>query len=82
MKNNSVEKVLAPFVIGAAHQAHDVAASVEIEGAGLAHEFHSRFAGELIAFAAIAWMTAGDKILPGGSATARTGHYVVEGQLA
>ena len=36
------------------HQAHNVAASVEIEGAGFAGRLHVGFVGKLIAFAAIA----------------------------
>ena len=67
---------------GAAHQAHDVAAGMEIEGAGLAHEFHSGFAGKLVALAAIARVAAGDEIFPCRRASARTRDHVVEGEFA
>ncbi len=48
-----------------AHQTHDVAAGVEIETSGFARWPHIGFVWKLVAFAAIAGMTAGDQILPG-----------------
>ena len=59
-----IEQVFSPLIVRAAHQAHDVAAGVEIEGAGLAHESHIRFVRQLIALAAIARMAAGHKVFP------------------
>jgi len=82
MLNASIKKILPPLVVGPSHEAHDVAAGVEIEGARLAHELHAGFAGELVALAAIAGMAAGHKILPSGSATARPRDNVVKRQVA
>ena len=60
-----VEEILSPFVVGTAHQAHDVAAGVQIERARLAHQLHASFSRILIALVAIAGMAAGNKIFPG-----------------
>ena len=55
----SVKQILPPLIVGAAHQAHDVAAGVEVEGAGFAHQLHAGFGGRLISLAAIAgWQQA------------------------
>jgi len=80
--DRSIEQILPPLVVGSSHQAHDVAAGVEIEGAGLAHKLHSGFIGHLVALAAIAGMAACHQIFPGGSASARTGHDVVEREFS
>ena len=72
-----VKEVLSPLVIGAAHQAHDVAAGVEIERARFAREFHPRFHWGLVALAAIAGMAAGNEVLPGGEAATRPRDDVV-----
>ena len=78
----SIKKILPPLVVGAAHQAHDVATGVKIEGAGFAHQLHTGFIGHLVALAAIAGMAACHQIFPGGSASARTGHDVVEREFS
>ena len=64
------------------HQAHDVATGVEIEGAGFAGGPHVGFVRKLVAFAAVAGMTAGYEILPGGETSARARNDVVERELA
>jgi len=51
---------------------------VEIEGTGFAQELHLRFVRELVALAAVARMTAGDEIFPGGRAPAGARNHVVE----
>ena len=61
-----IEEVLPPLIVRASHQAHDVAAGVEVEGAGFAHQLHAGFGGKLVAFAAIAGMAAGDEVFPRG----------------
>jgi hypothetical protein len=76
--DNLIKQVLPPFVVGAAHQSHDMAAGMEIEGARLAHELHACLGGRLVSFAAIARMAAGDEILPRRRAAARTGYHVIE----
>jgi hypothetical protein len=80
--DRSIEQILPPLVVGSSHQAHDVAAGVEIEGAGLAHKLHSGFIGHLVALAAIAGMAACHQIFPGGSASSRSGHDMIERQFA
>ncbi len=59
-----------------------MAAGVEVEGAGFAHELHAGFQGELVAFAAVAGVAAGYEIFPGGRASAGAGDDVIEGQFA
>ena len=76
-----VEKILPPFVVGTAHEAHDVAAGVEVEGARLAHQLHAGFDRKLVALAAVAEMAASDQVLPGRSAAAGARHNVIERQL-
>src|SRR5882724_13695559 len=65
-----IKQILPPLVVRPAHQPHDVAAGVEVEGAGLAHQLHAGFGGELVAFAAVASVAASDQVLPGGGASA------------
>ena len=77
-----IEEVLAPLIVRVPHEAHDMAAGVEIEGAGFAREVHSSFVRILITFLPIAGVTAGDKILPGRRPATRTRHNVVESQLS
>src|SRR5690242_3997415 len=61
---NLVKQILPPLIIGPSHQAHDVAAGVEVEGAGLTHQLHSRFGNKLISLSAIAEMAAGNEVFP------------------
>ena len=77
----SIEEILPPLVVGAAHQAHDVAARVQVEGTGLAHQFHAGFDGKLISLLAVAEMAASDQILPCGGSAAGAGDNVIERQL-
>src|SRR5882762_1915009 len=78
----SVEEILAPFVVGVAHHAHDVAAGVEVERARLAEELHIGFVGKLVAFAAVAAVAAGYEVLPTGRTAARAREDVVEREIA
>src|SRR5262252_5477777 len=82
MADSSIEQILSPLIIRAAHQTHDVAAGVEIERARLACQLHAGFSRKLIAFAAIAGMAASDQVFPGRGASAGAGDYVVERQFA
>jgi hypothetical protein len=59
-----------------------VAAGVKIEGAGLADKMHAGFPRELIAFAAITGVAAGNEVFPGRGATAGAGNYVIERKFA
>src|SRR5205807_5428268 len=79
---HSVEQILSPLIVRPAHEPHNVAAGVEVEGARFAHQLHAGFEGELIAFAAIAEMAACHQVFPGGGASARAWNHVVERQLA
>ena len=78
----SIEQVLAPLGVRVAHQAHDVAAGMQVEGARLAHQFHFGFAWQLIALAPVAGVAAGDQVFPGGSSPAGARHYMVQSQFA
>ena len=78
----SVEQILPPLIVRAAHQPHDMAAGMEIEGARFAHQLHSRFRRRLVALVAIAEMAAGDEIFPRGCASARARDHVVQRQFA
>ena len=60
-----IKQILPPLIVRPAHQPHDVAAGMEIEGAGLAHQLHAGFQRKLVALAAIASVAAGYKIFPG-----------------
>ena len=64
LKPALVEQVLSPLIVGVAHQAHDVAAGVEIEGARFSRRLHIGFVRQLIALTAVAGMAARDKIFP------------------
>ena len=64
------------------HQAHDVAAGVEIEGARFARGPHIGFVRKLVALAAVAGMAAGDQVLPGGQTAAGTRDDVIEREFA
>jgi hypothetical protein len=77
-----IEQILSPLIIRMPHQAHDVAAGVEIEGTRLAGGPHVGFVRKLIAFAAVAAVATGDEVLPGGKASARARDDVVEGELS
>ncbi len=59
-----------------------MAAGVEIEGARFARGLHIGFVRELVAFAAVAGMAAGDEVLPGGEAAARAGNHMVQREFA
>ena len=80
--DNLIEQIFSPLIVGVAHQAHDVAAGVEIEGAGFTRGLHVSFVGKLVAFAAIAGMTTGDQVLPGGEAAARAWNHVIQRKFA
>ena|ERR1700683_4767230 len=73
-----VEKVLAPFLVAMADQAHQLARSVKSERARAALKFQTGFFRGSITFAVVAAVAASHQILPGGAATARTRHHVVE----
>jgi hypothetical protein len=59
-----VKQILPPLIIRMPHQAHDVAAGVEIEGARFSRRLHIGFVRQLIALTAVAGMAARDKIFP------------------
>lgn len=61
----SIKQILPPLGIGPADHAHDVAAGMQAEGAGLAQQAHVDLAQQVIALAVIAGMAAGDQVLPG-----------------
>lgn len=63
--DKSVEEILLPLGIGAAHHAHDVTAGVQVEGARLAHQLHAGLVRQQIALLAIAVVATGDEVLPG-----------------
>ena len=65
-----VEEVLSPLIIGAPHQAHNVATGVQIKSPRLTHQLHAGLSRMLVALTAIAGMAAGNQVLPGGSAAA------------
>jgi hypothetical protein len=77
-----IEQIFPPLIVRPAHEPHDVAAGVEIEGAGLAHQLHAGFEGKLVSLAAIAGVAAGYKIFPRGGTAARAGNDVVQSQVA
>jgi hypothetical protein len=58
-----------------------VAAGVQIEGVGLTQKLHCGLKGQLVPFAAVAGMAAGNQILPARRTTARTRYYVIESQV-
>ena len=76
--DNLIKQILPPLIIRAAHQAHDVAAGVKVEGAGLAHQLHAGLEGELLAFAAIAGVAAGHEIFPGRRASAGARDHMIQ----
>src|SRR5579863_1453559 len=82
MVRESVEQILPPLIVAAAHQAHDVAAGVEVESARFAHQFHAGFERKLVALSAVAGVAASYKILPGGGASAGARDDVIKRQLA
>ena len=59
-----VEEVLAPFVFGLPHQAHQLAAGVEREGAGLAQQPYTHLFGQAVPLAVVAGVAAGHKVIP------------------
>ena len=59
-----------------------MAAGVEVEGAGLAHQLHAGFERGLVALAAVAGVAAGDQVFPGGGASAGARDHVVEREFA
>ena len=79
---DSVKQILPPLIVRAAHQAHDVATGVKIESTGFTHQFHARFLRKLVAFAAVTWMAASYKILPGGRSTSRARDHVIKREFA
>src|SRR5258707_724931 len=78
----SVEEVLSPLGIRVAHEPHDVATGVKVERSRLAQQLHVGLMGELVPFATVTVVAAGDEIFPGGQSTARTWDHVVERKLA
>src|SRR6266850_2264333 len=82
IRQPSVEEVLAPLGIRVSHQAHDVAAGMEIERTRLAQQLHVGLMSQLVPFATVAVVAACNEVLPSGESAARTGHYVVERELA
>ena len=80
--DNLIEQIFSPLIVGVAHQAHDVAAGVEIERARFTRGLHVGFVWKLVAFAAIAGMTAGDQVLPGGEASSRAWNHVIQREFA
>jgi len=80
--DNLIEQIFSPLIVGVAHQAHDVATGVEIERARFTRRLHVGFVWKLVAFAAIAGMTAGDQVLPGGEAAARAWNHVIQREFA
>ena len=73
-----VEQILSPLIVRVPHQAHDVAAGVEIEGSRFPRGLHVGFVRKLIAFAAVAGMAAGDEIFPGRESPARARNHMIE----
>src|SRR5438477_2956672 len=55
-----------------------MAAGVEVEGAGFAHQCHARCGGGLISLLAVARVAASHEVLPRGQTSAGTGNHVVE----
>src|SRR5437870_1376229 len=53
---SSVEEILPPPVVRAAHQTHDVAAGVKIECTRFAHELHPGFRSQVVALLPVAGM--------------------------
>src|SRR6202795_2560230 len=78
----SIEQILPPLIIRMPHQPHDVATGVEVEGSRFARGPHVGFVRKLVALAAVAGMTAGDEVLPGGEAAARTRNDVIQREFA
>ena len=64
------------------HEAHDVATGVEVERARFAGRLHIRFVRKLVAFTAIAGMTAGNEVLPRGQAAAGAWNYMIQRKFA
>lgn len=82
-KELSIIKILAPFLIGVADHAHDVAAGVQRERPRFSHQFHLRqLVQQQVAFSSITGMTAGHQVLPRGEAAARAWMHVIQCQLA
>jgi hypothetical protein len=76
-----VEKVLAPFLVAMADQAHQLARSMESERTRPALKFQAGFFRRAITFAIVAAVAAGHQIFPRRAAAARTGHHVIERQF-
>src|SRR5579864_8087291 len=76
-----VEQILPPLIVRPPHQSHDVPAGMQIEGVWLAHQLHAGLERYLISLPPVARMAAGDKVLPGRSATTGAWHHVVERQF-
>ena len=73
-----VEKVLAPFLVTMADEAHQLARSVESERARAALKFQAGFFRGAITFTIVATVAASHQIFPGRAPAPRTRHYVVE----
>ena len=57
---------------------------LQLGGGGFARLIRGRrvvFAGYFVAFGGVALMATGDDVVPGGFTTARTGNYMVEGEM-
>ena len=55
---------------------------MEVKGTRFARGLHVGFVRQLVAFAAVAGMAAGDKVLPSGEAAARARNHVVQRKFA
>src|ERR687890_2559374 len=76
-----VEKVLAPGLIRAPDEAHDLAVDVQREGARPADEVHPRLLGRPAPLLVVAALAARDQIIPRRLSPARAREEVVEGEF-
>src|SRR5215213_841485 len=76
-----VEKVLAPRLIRAPYEAHDLAVHVQREGPRPSDEVHARLLRRAAALLVVAALAARDEIIPRTLAPARARKHVVERKL-
>src|SRR5919112_1428336 len=76
-----VEEVLAPRLVRAADEAHDLAVDVQREGARPTYEVHARLLRRAAALLVVATLAARDEIIPRRLAPARAREHVVERQF-
>jgi hypothetical protein len=80
---SSIEEILTPTVVATTKHAHDLPAGVQRKRTGLAQQNHVvDFMQKAVAFAPIAGVAAGDKILPRGVAAPGTRYNVIEREFA